>query len=126
MFSRRQRKATQLDALNGAMEKHEKIEAIIRLSRLDEIQRDLGEIGVDAMTVCEVKEFGRHNRHTETCRGSEYTVDFLPNIKIDLVGMEEIAERTVKVIMQSARTGELGENKVFISDVEKARCTVAV
>ena len=97
-----------------------KIEAIIKPFRLEEVQDALGEIGIDGMTVCEVKGFGRQNRHTETYRGSEYTVDFLPKIKIDLVVVDQNAERAVKAIIQSARTGKIGDGKVFISDVEEA------
>ena len=103
-----------------------KIEAIIKLSKLDEVQDALGEIGIDRMTVCEVKGFGRQNRHNETYRGSEYTVDFLPKIKIDLVVADQYAERAVKVIIQSAKTGKIGDDKVLISDVEEAGCALAI
>lgn len=103
-----------------------KIEAIIKLSKLDEIQRALGEIGIDGMTVCEVKGFGRQNRHTEAYRGGEYTVDFLPKIKLDLVVMDESAEQAVKIIIKSAKTGKTGDDKVFISNIEEARCALAV
>jgi len=78
------------------------------------------------MTVCEVKGFGRQNRHTETYRGSEYTVDFLPKVKIDLVVVDQNAGRAVEVIIKSARTGKIGDDKVFISDVEEARCALAI
>ncbi|MGB7749077.1 MAG: P-II family nitrogen regulator [Verrucomicrobiia bacterium] len=103
-----------------------KIEAIIKLSKLDEVQDALGEIGIDGMTVCEVKGFGRQNRHTETYRGSEYTVDFLPKIKIDLIVGDQNAEQAANVIIKSARTGEIGEGKVFISNIEEARRAVAI
>jgi nitrogen regulatory protein P-II 1 len=103
-----------------------KIEAIIKLSKLDEVQDALGEIGIDGMTVCEVKGFGRQNRHTEAYRGSEYTVDFLPRLKIDLVVADQNAEQAVKVIIKSARTGEIEDGKVFISDVEETRCALAI
>ena len=103
-----------------------KIEAIIQLSKLDAVQHALQEIGVDGMTVCEVKGFGRQNRHTETYRGTEYTVDFLPRIKIDLVVVEQNAEQALKVIIQSAKTGKIGEDKVFISDVNEATCALAI
>jgi nitrogen regulatory protein P-II 1 len=102
-----------------------KIETVIKLSELDEVQRALGEIGIDGMTVCEVKGFGRQNRHTETYRGREHTVDFLPKIKIDLVVTDESAEQAVKII-KSAKTGKTGDDKVFISDVEEARCASAI
>ena len=78
------------------------------------------------MTVCEVKGFGRQNRHTETYRGREHTVDFLPKIKIDLVVMDESAEQAVRIIIKSARSGKTGEGKVFISEVEEARCALAM
>jgi len=103
-----------------------KIEAIIQLSKLDAVQHALQEIGVDGMTVCEVKGFGRQNRHTETYRGTEYTVDFLPRIKIDLVVVEQNAEQALKVIIKSAKTGKIGEDKVFISDVKEAGCAMAI
>ncbi len=103
-----------------------KIEAIIHLSRLGEVQDALGEIGVDGMTVCEVKGFSRQNRHTETYRGGEYTVDFLPKIKIDLIVVDQNAEQAVKVIIKSAKTGKIGDDQVFISDVEKARSALTI
>ena len=103
-----------------------KIEAVIQLSKLDEVQDALEEIGIDGMTVCEVKGFGRQNRHTETYRGSEYTVDFLPKIRIDLVVLDKNAEQAVKVIIKSVKTGKIGDDKVLISDVEEARCVVAI
>jgi len=103
-----------------------KIEAIIKLSKLDEVQDALGEIGIDGMTVCEVKGFGRQNRHTESYRGSEYTVDFLPKIKIDLVVADLAVEQAAKVIIQAAKTGEIGDGKVFISDVKEAGYELAI
>jgi nitrogen regulatory protein P-II 1 len=102
-----------------------KIEAIIKLSKLDETQRALEEIGIDGMTVCEVKGFGRQNRHTETYRGSEYTVNFLPKVKIDLVVVDQNAEQAVKIIIKSAQTGKIGDDRIFISDVEEAGCALA-
>ena len=86
----------------------------------------MGEIGIEGMTVCEVKGFDRQNRHTESYRGSEYTVDFLPKIKIDLVVVDQNAERAVKVIIKSAKTGKIEGDKVFISDVEEAGCALAI
>jgi len=103
-----------------------KIEAIIKLSRLHEIQDALGEIGIDGMTVCEVKGFGQQNRHTEIYRGKEYTVDFLPKFKIDLVVGDQNAEQAVKILTQSAKSGKNGADKVFISNVEEARYAVAI
>jgi|ERR1039457_2687305 nitrogen regulatory protein P-II 1 len=103
-----------------------KIEAVIQLSKLDEVQDALEEIGIDGMTVCEVRGFGRQNRHTESYRGREYTVDFLPKIKIDLVVVDQNAERAVKAIVNSAKTGKIGDHKVLISDVAEARYALVV
>jgi len=103
-----------------------KIEAIIQRSKLDEVQDALGEIGIDGMTVCEVKGFGRQNRHTETYRSGEYTLDFLPKLRIDLVVGDQNAERAVNAIIKSAGTGKMGEDKVLISDVKEAGCALAI
>jgi len=97
-----------------------KIEAIIKPFKLEEVQDALGEIGIEGMTVCEVKGFGRQSRHTETYRGSEYTVDFLPKIKIDLVVADQNAEQAVNAIIKSTRTDKIGDDKVFISDIGEA------
>ena len=103
-----------------------KIEAIIQRSKLDEVQDALGEIGIDGMTVCEVKGFGRQNRHTETYRSGEYTLDFLPKLRIDLVVGDQNAERAVNAIIQSAGTGKMGDDKILISDVKEAGCALAI
>jgi nitrogen regulatory protein P-II 1 len=103
-----------------------KIEAIIPLSKLDEVQDALEAIGIEGMTVCEVKGFGRQNRHTEICRGGEYTLDFLPKLKIDLVVGNQNAERAVNAIVKSAGTGKTGDDKILISEVEEARCALAI
>jgi len=103
-----------------------KIEAIIQRSKLDEVQDALGEIGIDGMTVCEVKGFGRQNRHTETYRSGEYTLDFLPKLRIDLVVGDQNAERAVNAIIKSAGTGKMGEDRVLISDVKEAGCAMAI
>ena len=103
-----------------------KIEAIIQRSKLDEVQDALGEIGIDGMTVCEVKGFGRQNRHTETYRSGEYTLDFLPKLRIDLVVGDQNAERAVSAIIKSAGTGKMGDDKVLISDVKEAGCALAI
>jgi nitrogen regulatory protein P-II 1 len=103
-----------------------KIEAIIQRSKLDEVQDALEEIGIDGMTVCEVKGFGRQNRHTETYRSGEYTLDFLPKLRIDLVVGDQNAESAVNAIIKSAGTGKMGEDKVLISDVKEAGCAMAI
>jgi nitrogen regulatory protein P-II 1 len=97
-----------------------KIEAIIKPFKLQEVKDALGEIGIDGMTVCEVKGFGRQKGHTELFRGSEYTVDFLPKIKLDIVVANEMVERVVAAIIKSAKTGKIGDGKVFISAIEDA------
>jgi nitrogen regulatory protein P-II 1 len=97
-----------------------KIEAIIKPFKLDEVQDALGEIGINGMTVCEVRGFGRQKGHTETYRGNEYTKVFLPKLKIDLVVVDQNVERAVNAIIKSAKTGKIGDGKVFVSDVEEA------
>ncbi|HXU76025.1 MAG TPA: P-II family nitrogen regulator [Methylomirabilota bacterium] len=97
-----------------------KIEAIVKPFKLEEVKDALGEIGVEGMTVSEVKGFGRQKGHTEIYRGSEYTVDFLPKIKIELVLPDSQADDAVAVIVKSARTGKIGDGKVFVSNVEEA------
>ena len=97
-----------------------KIEAIIKPFKLEEVKDALGEIGIEGMTVIEVKGFGRQKGHTEIFRGNEYTVDFLPKIKLDLVVANQIAERVVDAIVKAARTGKIGDGKVFVSDIEEA------
>jgi nitrogen regulatory protein P-II 1 len=97
-----------------------KIEAIIKPFKLDEVKDALSEIGIDGMTVSEVKGFGRQKGHTEIYRGSEYTVDFLPKIKIEIVLADGILTNAVNAILGSAKTGKIGDGKVFVSDVEEA------
>ena len=97
-----------------------KIEAIIKPFKLEEVKDALGEIGIEGMTVSEVKGFGRQKGHTEIYRGSEYTVDFLPKIKIELVVADGQAEGAVATIVKAARTGKIGDGKVFVSSVEQA------
>jgi len=101
-----------------------KIEAIIKPFKLKAVQDALQEIGIDGMTVNEVKGYGPRDRHTEFYRGSEYTVNFLPKLKIDLVVGDQNTERVINAIIESARTGEIRDDKVFISDVEEALSTV--
>jgi len=97
-----------------------KIEAIVKPFKLEEVKDALGEVGITGMTVSEVKGFGRQKGHTEIYRGSEYTVDFLPKVKIELVLPDAQADGAVAVIVKSAKTGKIGDGKVFISEIEEA------
>ncbi|XOV71126.1 MAG: P-II family nitrogen regulator [Verrucomicrobiota bacterium] len=97
-----------------------KIEAIIKPFKLEDVKEALGEVGIEGMTVCEVKGFGRQKGHTEIYRGSEYTVDFLPKIKIEIVVADDQVETGVNAIIDSAKTGKIGDGKVFVSNVEEA------
>jgi nitrogen regulatory protein PII len=97
-----------------------KIEAIIKPFKLEEVNDSLGEIGVSGMTVTEIKGFGRQKGHTEIYRGSEYTLDFLPKLKIEIVMDDKMVDRAVAVIVKAARTGKIGDGKVFVSTVEEA------
>ena len=100
-------------------ERMKKIEAIVKPFKLEEVKDALGEVGITGMTVSEVKGFGRQKGHTEIYRGSEYTVDFLPKVKIELVLPDAQADSAVAVIVKSAKTGKIGDGKVFVSDIEK-------
>ncbi|HEV8422762.1 MAG TPA: P-II family nitrogen regulator [Chthoniobacterales bacterium] len=97
-----------------------KIEAIIKPFKMEDVKEALAEIGVEGMTVSEVKGFGRQKGHTEIYRGSEYTVDFLPKVKLEIVLADELASRAVSVITQAAKTGKIGDGKVFVCEVEQA------
>jgi len=97
-----------------------KVEAIIKPFKLEEVKDALSEIGIEGMTVTEVKGFGRQKGHTEIYRGSEYTVDFLPKIKLELVLTDKQAEAAVGTIVKTARTGKIGDGKVFVSPIEEA------
>lgn len=97
-----------------------KIEAIIKPFRLEEVKDALSAMGVEGMTVSEVKGFGRQKGHTEIYRGSEYTVDFLPKIKMEIVLPADRVEDAVKVIIKAAKTGKIGDGKVFVSPIESA------
>ena len=97
-----------------------KIEAIIKPFKLEEVKDALGEIGVEGMTVSEVKGFGRQRGHTEIYRGSEYTVDFLPKIKLEIVVGDELLDSAVAAIIKAAKTGKIGDGKVFVSTIEEA------
>ena len=97
-----------------------KIEAIFKPFKLEEVKDALGEVGITGMTVSEVKGFGRQRGHTEIYRGSEYTVDFLPKVKVELVLPDEQTESAVAIIVKTARTGKIGDGKVFVSKVQEA------
>ncbi|MGB9104286.1 MAG: P-II family nitrogen regulator [Terriglobales bacterium] len=97
-----------------------KIEAIIQPSRLDEVKDALLEIGVDGMTVLEARGHGRQKGHTEFYRGREYTVDLLPKIKLEIVLNDELVDRAVQAIVNAARTGKIGDGKIFLSRVDEA------
>ena len=97
-----------------------KVEAIIKPFKLEEVKEALAEVGVQGMTVTEVKGFGRQKGHTEIYRGSEYTVDFLPKVKIEVIIDDGEATSVAEAIVKSANTGKIGDGKVFISSVEEA------
>ena len=97
-----------------------KIEAVIKPFRLDEVKDALNKLGISGMTISEVKGFGRQRGHKEIYRGTEYQVDFVPKVKIDLAVSEEIADKVVKVITEEANTSKVGDGKIFVYDVEKA------
>src|SRR5213595_3983535 len=97
-----------------------KIEPIIKPFKLEEVKDALGEIGIEGMTVSEVKGFGRQKGHTEIYRGSEYTVDFLPKIKMEIVVSDKQLDSAVAAIIKSAKTGKIGDGKVFVSTIEEA------
>jgi nitrogen regulatory protein PII len=97
-----------------------KIEAIIKPFKLEEVKEALANIGVSGMTISEVKGFGRQKGHTEIYRGSEYTVDFLPKIKMEIVLPDGTVEAAVIAIVKAARTGKIGDGKVFVSSIEQA------
>ena len=96
-----------------------KIEAIIKPFKLEEVKEALSEAGVEGMTVSEVKGFGRQKGHTEIYRGNEYTVDFLPKIKIEIVLADNLVAAAVEAIVKSAKTGKIGDGKVFVSAVDE-------
>ena len=96
-----------------------KIEAVIKPFKLDEVREALSEIGVTGLTVTEVKGFGRQKGHTELYRGAEYVVDFLPKVKLEVVVSDSLAERAVETIIEAARTGKIGDGKIFVSAVEQ-------
>ena len=97
-----------------------KIEAIIKPFKVEDVKEALAAAGIDGMTVSEVKGFGRQKGHTEIYRGSEYTVDFLPKVKFEIVLTAENVQRTVEAVLRSAKTGKIGDGKVFVYSVDEA------
>jgi nitrogen regulatory protein P-II 1 len=95
------------------------IVAIIKPFKLEEVKESLGAAGIEGMTVTEVKGFGRQKGHTEIYRGSEYTVDFLPKVKVEVAVTDELAGKTVEAILKSAKTGKIGDGKVFVLPLEE-------
>jgi len=96
-----------------------KIEAIIRPFKLDDVREALSEIGVKGMTLTEVKGYGRQKGHSEIYRGSEYQIDFLPKIKIEVVASDEFANKILETILRVAKTGQVGDGKIFVSNVDE-------
>ena len=96
-----------------------KVEAIIKPFKLDDVREALSEIGITGMTAIEVKGFGRQKGHTELYRGAEYVVDFLPKVKLEVVVREDQLERCIEAIMTAAKTGKIGDGKIFVTGVEK-------
>ncbi len=96
-----------------------KIEAIVKPFKLDEVREALSEIGVTGLTVTEVKGFGRQKGHTELYRGAEYVVDFLPKVKVEVVVPDKLVEAGIEAIIKSARTGKIGDGKIFVTSVEQ-------
>jgi nitrogen regulatory protein P-II 1 len=97
-----------------------KVEAIIKPFKMEDVKEALTEAGVEGMTVTEVKGFGRQKGHTEIYRGSEYTVDFLPKVKFEIVVADAMVDRVVQAIVKSARTGKIGDGKVFVLPIDEA------
>jgi nitrogen regulatory protein P-II 2 len=95
------------------------VTAVIKPFRLDDVRNALGEVGVNGMTVTEVKGFGRQRGHTELYRGAEYVVDFLPKSKIEIAVSDELAERAIEAIVNAARTGKVGDGKIFVTEIEQ-------
>jgi nitrogen regulatory protein P-II 1 len=96
-----------------------KIEAVVKPFKLDEVREALSEIGVSGLTVTEVKGFGRQKGHTELYRGAEYVVDFLPKVKIEVILTDNIVEQAIEAIIKAARTGKIGDGKIFVTSVEQ-------
>jgi nitrogen regulatory protein P-II 1 len=97
-----------------------KIEAIIKPFKLDEVKEALQEVGLQGITVTEAKGFGRQKGHTELYRGAEYVVDFLPKVKVEVIIADTLVERAIEAIIKAARTGKIGDGKIFVTNVEQA------
>jgi nitrogen regulatory protein P-II 1 len=97
-----------------------KVEAVLKPFKLDEVREALSEIGVTGLTVTEVKGFGRQKGHTELYRGAEYVVDFLPKVKVEVIIADSLVERAIEAIIKAARTGKIGDGKIFVTSVEQA------
>jgi nitrogen regulatory protein PII len=95
------------------------VTAIVKPFRLDDVRNALSEVGIQGMTVSEVKGFGRQRGHTELYRGAEYVVDFLPKAKIEVAVPDDLVERTVEAIIDSAKTGKVGDGKIFVTEIER-------
>ena len=96
-----------------------KVEAIIKPFKLEDVKEALAEIGINGMTVSEVKGYGRQKGHSELYRGAEYVVDFIPKIKLEMIVSDERADLVVNTIIEAARTGKIGDGKIFVTDIEK-------
>jgi len=96
-----------------------KVEAIIKPFKLDEVREALSEIGVSGLTVTEVKGFGRQKGHTELYRGAEYVVDFVPKAKVEVIVADSLVERAIEAVVKAARTGKIGDGKIFVTNVEQ-------
>ena len=97
-----------------------KVEAIVKPFKLDDVKEALGEVGIQGLTVTEVKGFGRQKGHSETYRGAEYIVDFLPKMKIEVVVPDALVARVIEAVERAARTGRIGDGKIFVSPIERA------
>jgi nitrogen regulatory protein PII len=97
-----------------------KVEAIVKPFKLDEVREALSELGVTGLTVTEVKGFGRQKGHTELYRGAEYVVDFLPKVKVEVIVPDALVERAIEAVVKAARTGKIGDGKIFVTNVEQA------
>ena len=106
--------------MSESSEVMKKIEAIIKPFKMEDVKEALTEIGIEGMTVSEVKGFGRQKGHTEIYRGSEYTVDFLPKVKFEIVVADDRVSKAVETIVEAARTGKIGDGKVFVVPIEQA------